>query len=77
MRPFLGILAVALVVGLIVAIALTPPVQLYSSGALYQAGNAPPNVIPSPDWGAGLLAGGGVVLVLAGAWFETRRRRAR
>ena len=74
-RPLIGILALALAVGLIVAIALTPPVQLYNSAALYQAGDPPASVVPNPDWGAGVLAGGTVLVVLAGAWVETKRRR--
>ena len=74
-RLLIGVLVLAFGAGLIVAIALTPPVQLYNSAALYQAGNPPANIVPSPDWGAGVLAAGSVLLVLAGTWVALTRRR--
>jgi len=69
-------LALALAVGWLVAIALTPPIQLYSSGARNQVGPAPENVVPDPAWGAGALAAAAVLVVLVGAWIKIRRRRA-
>jgi hypothetical protein len=76
-RPFIGILAIALFLGLIVAIALTPPELLYASGALLRSGRvAPPNVVPSPDWGAGILTAVALLVVLGGILVVTRRRRA-
>jgi hypothetical protein len=74
-RPLIGTLAIALAIGWLVAIALTPPVQLYSSAALYPSGDPPANVVPRPDWGAGAVAGGGVLLVLAGVQVVRTRRR--
>ena len=66
-RPFIGILAIALFLGFIVAIALTPPELLYASGALLRSGRvAPPNVVPSPDWGAGILTAVALLVVLGG-----------
>ena len=78
MRSLVGILVLALAVGFIVAIVLTPPMQLYASGALPSSAplQPPPNVQPSPDWGAGLLAATAVAVFVGGIWNVTKRHRA-
>ena len=74
-RPLVGVVALALAIGWLVAIALTPPIQLYSRAALYPASDPPENVAPSPNWGAGVIAGGSVLVVLVGVQVLTTRRR--